>query len=147
MKSLIAALIWVSSSTVFLFAQKPEDIDLLLNTDFSKEQSERVVRYGFTEKPSKFSRYNPIYHILSSSMWIYQKYVSPQLARGCAFNPSCSAYSKQLIENFGILKGVIFSADRLMRCNRIALTGLSPDVFNTPDGKIHEHPNRYLLKE
>jgi putative component of membrane protein insertase Oxa1/YidC/SpoIIIJ protein YidD len=145
MRTLISTFIFIFS-TAFLFAQKSGDVDLLLNADFNKERAEREVRYGFSENPSKMSLYNPVYHILSGSMWIYQKYISPQLASDCAFNPSCSAYSKQLIGNFGLVKGVIFSADRLMRCNRIALTGLPPDVFNTPDGRIHEKTDRYSLK-
>jgi putative component of membrane protein insertase Oxa1/YidC/SpoIIIJ protein YidD len=146
MKIWISIFVVIISSTSLLFAQKSGDVDLLLNTDFGKPTSQRQVKYGFSENPSKIWLYNPVYHVLSGSMWVYQKYVSPQLASECGFNPSCSAYSKQLIEDFGIVKGVVFSADRLMRCNRIALTGLPRSVFETPDRKIHESTDRYSLK-
>jgi len=35
----------------------------------------------------------------------------------CKFYPSCSEYSKQSIEKFGLLKGVWLGAKRIVRCN------------------------------
>ena len=133
-------------SANFLFAQNADDVDLLLNTDFVQKNKQREVVYGFTQNPSKITLYNPVYHILSGSMWIYQKFISVQLSSECRYEPSCSAYSKQLIRDFGIVKGIVCSADRLMRCNRITLSGLPQSAFDPIDGKIHETTDRYTLK-
>ena len=133
-------------SVNFLFSQTTEDKDLLRNTDFTKTNNQRVVAYGFSDNPSKFSLYNPLYHLLSSSMWVYQKFISPQLASECPYKPSCSQYSKQLIRDFGIIKGVCCSADRLMRCNRITLSSFPSEAFDPKDQKIHETTNYYSLK-
>ncbi|MCL2683347.1 MAG: membrane protein insertion efficiency factor YidD [Bacteroidales bacterium] len=148
MKKISSLILFVFCSTSSLFAQKLTDIDLLLITDFDKSvYDERVVTYGFSENPSKLALFNPIYHVLSSAMYIYQKFISPQLATECTYNPSCSAYSKQLIKDHGIAKGVFCSADRLMRCNRIAISGLPHSAFDERDRKVHESTDRYSLKK
>ena len=145
MKLLIFTLLLLNVS---LFAQKTEDVDLMRNNDFDNTAFvARKVTYGFSENPSKFALFNPLYHILSGSMYIYQRFISPQLATQCMFVPSCSEYSRQLISDFGIAKGVFCSADRLMRCNRIALTGLPASTFNAHDRKIHESTDRYVLNK
>lgn len=84
--------------------------------------------------------------MLSGSMYVYQKLISPQLSRQCPYAPSCSAYSKDLIRDHGIFKGIVCSADRLMRCNRIALTDISEEDTDAYDHKIHEHTDRYNIK-
>ena len=129
-----------------LFAQKENDVDLLRNTDFAKTQKNREVVYGFSDTPSGFLLYNPVYHILSGTMWVYQKLISPQLASDCLYHPSCSEYSKLLIRDFGIPKGIFCTADRLMRCNRISMSAVRQDDFNHNDGKIHETTERYFFK-
>jgi len=47
----------------------------------------------------------------------YQRFISPLLGRNCRFYPSCSEYSLLAIKKYGILKGLIFSFYRLLRCN------------------------------
>ncbi|MCL2027598.1 MAG: membrane protein insertion efficiency factor YidD [Bacteroidales bacterium] len=146
MKAWISTFVLMFSSTIFALAQTTGDVELLRNADFNKYSSQHKVSYGFYENPSKVALYNPVYHILSGSMWVYQKYISPQISRNCPYHPSCSAYSRQLIGSFGIVKGVVFSSDRLMRCNRVALEGVPRSAFDPNDGKIHETTDRYSLR-
>lgn len=55
----------------------------------------------------------------------YQKTISPdhgplkaKYPYGfCRFNPTCSEYSYQAIERYGIIRGGLMSAWRLLRCN------------------------------
>lgn len=47
----------------------------------------------------------------------YQYLVSPLLGVNCRFIPTCSEYSLQAIETYGILKGSWESLKRLMRCH------------------------------
>jgi len=35
----------------------------------------------------------------------------------CRYTPSCSEYSKQAIEKYGVLKGIWKGLIRVMRCN------------------------------
>jgi hypothetical protein len=44
--------------------------------------------------------------------------ISPQiLGGGCVYSPSCSDFSKNCIEEYGFLKGIALSSDRLCRCS------------------------------
>ncbi|MCK9162959.1 MAG: membrane protein insertion efficiency factor YidD [Bacteroidales bacterium] len=126
-------------------SQSLDDRARIKNIAFENEEfSERVVKYGFTKDKKT---YNPLYHILSSSMYLYQKLISPQLSRGCAFNPSCSEYSKDLIKEYGIIKGAFLSSDRITRCTRISLADKSNYHFDTHDGKMHETVERYRKRK
>ena len=76
---------------------------------------------GIADKRSAFSKYNPVTLFFDGSMFIYQKGISEQISAQCTFSPSCSEFSKKLIQNFGLIKGVFLTADRLMRCDGHAL--------------------------
>lgn len=47
----------------------------------------------------------------------YQRFVSPALPRRCKYYPTCSQYSVTAIRRYGILRGLVLSAWRLLRCN------------------------------
>ncbi len=58
---------------------------------------------------------------------LYQYLVSPALARNtCRFYPSCSHYGYQAIYKYGIIKGSILAAWRLLRCNPFNPGGYDP---------------------
>lgn len=128
----------------FLLAQSREDIQLLQqHTYINKQFKDREVVYGFKQTKSK----NLFYHALSSVMFVYQKGLSPVVSRSCAFSPSCSAYSKELIKQYGLIRGVVFTTDRLMRCNRVALAGKGLDYFDIHTGKHSEDVFIYSIKK
>lgn len=45
----------------------------------------------------------------------YQKFLSPR--NKCLFYPSCSEYTKQAIEKYGVLKGTYLGFLRILRCH------------------------------
>ena len=47
----------------------------------------------------------------------YQRFVSPAIPQRCKYHPSCSHYSVTAVRQYGILRGLILSAWRLLRCN------------------------------
>ena len=47
----------------------------------------------------------------------YQKYISVYLKPSCVFYPTCSEYTKQAIEKYGILKGFYLGFLRILRCH------------------------------
>lgn len=47
----------------------------------------------------------------------YQYFISPILPLSCRFTPSCSAYSLQAIERFGVLKGGFLGMRRILKCH------------------------------
>jgi uncharacterized protein len=56
----------------------------------------------------------------------YQRVVSPALGRRCKYEPTCSAYGVQAIREFGILRGVVLAAWRVLRCNPFSHGGFDP---------------------
>ena len=47
----------------------------------------------------------------------YQRAISPALGNRCRYYPSCSEYAVQAIRSYGILRGLVLAAWRLLRCN------------------------------
>ena len=56
----------------------------------------------------------------------YQRFVSPLLGQRCKYHPSCSAYAVEAISRFGILRGLVLAAWRLLRCNPLSAGGIDP---------------------
>ncbi len=89
------------------------------------------------------ARYNPVALVLKGALLGYQKLVSEQLARSCPYEMTCSNFSKQAMQEFGLFKGLFISADRILRCNRIGLLDVSPLSINPATGAIIDSPNMY----
>ena len=59
----------------------------------------------------------------------YQKHISSWLnTKGvhCKYYPSCSEYTKQAIEKYGVVKGSIIGIKRILRCNPFSKGGYDP---------------------
>jgi uncharacterized protein len=67
---------------------------------------------------------------------LYQRLISPALGPRCKYHPTCSAYAVQAIGSFGILRGSVLAAWRLLRCNPFSHGGYDPvsaqRLFRTP---------------
>jgi uncharacterized protein len=56
----------------------------------------------------------------------YQRLVSPLLPPRCKYEPSCSHYAAQAVQEYGILRGLIVAGWRLLRCNPWSHGGFDP---------------------
>jgi len=56
----------------------------------------------------------------------YQFVLSPLLPSSCRFYPTCSHYSYEAIEKYGVLKGGWLSIKRLARCQPLCKGGYDP---------------------
>jgi hypothetical protein len=57
---------------------------------------------------------------------IYQKFISPLLPPSCRYQPTCSNYMIQAIEEWGPLKGVYLGFKRIGRCHPWGGMGFDP---------------------
>ncbi len=58
---------------------------------------------------------------------MYQKFISPLKGKStCKFYPTCSQYSIEAIEKYGVLKGGLMSVWRILRCNPFSKGGYDP---------------------
>ena len=57
---------------------------------------------------------------------LYQRLLSPAFPSRCKYHPSCSEYAVQAIRTYGVLRGLVLAAWRLLRCNPWSHGGLDP---------------------
>lgn len=74
----------------------------------------------------------------------YQNHLSRQILNDCIYDHSCSQFSKDVFNHFGLLKGLMLTADRLTRCNRASHAEVSPFKINKED-KVVDHWDHYAF--
>jgi putative component of membrane protein insertase Oxa1/YidC/SpoIIIJ protein YidD len=92
---------------------------------------------------SMVAHFNPVYFAFKTAMLLYQNILSPQLSKSCPYEITCSNFAKQAIEKFGLIKGIFIGADRLLRCNRIALLDLNMLDIDKETGGIIDPLTNY----
>ena len=142
-------LFFIFISSLFIssqcFGQNAGDKDLIKEIDFKDEafSKKRKVSFLFTKSKNVIVRYNPLSLSFGGMMYVYQKFISVQIGANCPYEISCSAFSKKCINEFGLIKGVALSADRLMRCTRLASVDLTYSEINEDTQHIIDHPGSY----
>ena len=66
-----------------------------------------------------------IKNILIGIINIYQK-IPGSFHGYCKHTPSCSEYAKEALEKHGLLKGLILSFKRVLKCNPLGTKGYDP---------------------
>jgi putative membrane protein insertion efficiency factor len=56
----------------------------------------------------------------------WQRFIAPALPKHCKYHPSCSEYAAQAIRMYGVPKGLVLAAWRLLRCNPWSHGGVDP---------------------
>jgi uncharacterized protein len=52
--------------------------------------------------------------------------ISPWLGRNCRFDPTCSEYAAQAINEWGFLKGTYLGMKRIVKCHPWGSSGYDP---------------------
>ena len=67
--------------------------------------------------------------LIISLINLYQKGISPMISSKnihCKFYPTCSEYTKQAVEKYGVIKGGIKGIIRILKCNPFSNGGYDP---------------------
>ncbi len=57
---------------------------------------------------------------------LWQRFISPLYGDVCRFKPSCSHYTYEAIEKYGLIKGSCMGIWRICRCNPLNKGGYDP---------------------
>ena len=53
----------------------------------------------------------------------YKFFISPLLGQSCRYLPTCSEYSIEALEKFGLTKGLFMSVKRILSCHPVKFLG------------------------
>ena len=56
----------------------------------------------------------------------YRRFISPSLPRRCKYHPTCSEYAVEAVRTYGVLRGLVLAAWRVLRCNPWSHGGVDP---------------------
>ncbi len=54
----------------------------------------------------------------------YRRLVSPLIPARCKYHPTCSQYALDALAEFGVVRGLVLAAWRLLRCNPLSDGGV-----------------------
>lgn len=69
----------------------------------------------------------------------YQRRISPGRMPVCRFQPTCSTYAYDAVETYGVARGLLMAAWRILRCNPLNDGGYDPvpEPGKRRDGHSH----------
>ncbi len=74
-------------------------------------------------------------HFVLKLLYYYKNLISPFLGNlfggSCRFTPTCSEYSYEAIEKYGLIKGIIKSCQRISKCHPFGDFGYDPVTKST----------------
>ena len=56
----------------------------------------------------------------------YKRLISPLLPAACRYVPTCSDYAVEAVDRFGMVRGGLMAAWRVLRCNPFVKGGVDP---------------------
>ncbi len=74
--------------------------------------------------------------LLMALVKAYRLLLSPWIGAGCRFEPTCSAYSLQALDQHGAFAGSYLTLKRLVRCHPACEGGCDPVPPQSPSGSL-----------
>jgi putative membrane protein insertion efficiency factor len=68
----------------------------------------------------------PLAHLLALPIRAYRLIASPWVGHNCRYQPTCSAYALEALEQHGALRGGWLAARRILRCHPWGQSGYDP---------------------
>ena len=69
--------------------------------------------------------------LVLAPLHLYRRVISPLVGRRCRYHPSCSEYAVDAVREYGVIRGSVLAAWRVMRCNPWSRGGADPVARQT----------------
>lgn len=105
--------LWVITTILALptFAGEAEDLIFIQQVNpIIKEKAHQTNSYNLKE-------HTELQLVASGMIRLYQRFISSQDGPTCNFTPTCSRFGMACIQEYGMFRGILLTADRLLRCN------------------------------
>jgi len=144
----IIAILGLSMFLLFFSQSKAQQVDTRADMQFILDNTQKKSHfherdYVFKEETSAIIKYNPVSLTLGGLLYIYQNSISQQFSAGCLYHPSCSQFGKKAIAEYGFVKGIMLTSDRLTRCNEIAGLDIHPITIDEETQKSKDPVKLY----
>ncbi|PJF40641.1 MAG: membrane protein insertion efficiency factor YidD [Chloroflexi bacterium] len=73
----------------------------------------------------------------------YQKQISPRTPPSCIYYPTCSYYTYEAIERYGVIRGGWMGIKRIGRCHPMSAGGYDPVPDLDGARHIHDHDHHH----
>ncbi|PID44596.1 MAG: membrane protein insertion efficiency factor YidD [Proteobacteria bacterium] len=86
-------------------------------------------------------------HVL---LWLirgYQLILSPVIGANCRHEPSCSRYSFEAIQRFGVIKGVWLTFNRVRKCHPWGTWGYDPVPPRILSSRSPQSPSKKRFRD
>jgi putative membrane protein insertion efficiency factor len=64
--------------------------------------------------------------VLEAPIRFYRRFLSRALPRRCKYEPSCSVYALSALRSYGMVRGLVLTGWRVLRCNPLSNGGFDP---------------------
>ena len=130
-------------------ASPRSDFEMLLVKEVNENAHihNHYIRFMRSQSENVIIRYNPLSLVFGGLMYTYQRFISPQLPSECLYVHNCSNFSKDLFYEYGLVKGLFTTSDRLLRCNRLSALDIHPLMIDENSGKVMESIDIYKSED
>ena len=108
----------------------------MCSVEFKQAKEDRHYPYGIHPERRTLS---PLYHLTSAGMYVWQNSIAPEVANPGGYTDTNEEYFKALVEEYGSIRALFYSFDRLVRNTRIGR-------YTTPKNKqglVEDSVQRY----
>ena len=111
---LVSFCMFCLSVAIFLsptFANEAADLAFIRKVNpITTPETPEIVRFNSQET-------SELKLVATGLIRLYQKFISSQDGPTCNFVPTCSRFCMACIQEYGVVRGILLTADRLLRCN------------------------------
>jgi len=75
----------------------------------------------------------PLAHAIALPIRLYRLILSPWVGFNCRYQPTCSAYALEALEEHGSIKGTWIALKRIARCHPLGQCGYDPVPEKKPN--------------